>query len=364
MIESILIDAFAQRVSSWKIMKEMLTMCDLPIGKGRDATISRLLRQQFPASEIKFQELRTLYSNHILVGQKVIRFFNVKEEYIDKLICLFEFYEIEPTVYQKHYPFPVPDEDLTGIDALPKLSHIETTDENISLVFCTRRSFTERTEIDIGDFNTEIQEKLVYYDKIYGTKRCIYQFFDIIVIWRNRNLVEIRIDITKNSLSQEYDNSFSRITKSFNSLVDTSLGIQEILRNRVNFFPLIDKLYYSQNEGKVFELFFTTDEGSTKKEIIKKDKGDLRYETYHNAGKNAVHHITAYHLAILWNFIISKHIQSQTIDIETQVELILPGKYYILSSTNPTIEQIIIEECGFIEQYKFIFNIIDKYLKS
>ncbi|WP_375466917.1 hypothetical protein [uncultured Nostoc sp.] len=210
---SILLKALRQRISVWETMKDMLNMCDLPIGNGWDRTIKKLENDPLNnliSSEIKFQKLQTLYCNYILISQKAIKFYNVSKQDIDKLISCFEIYKIEPTIYQKYYPFPVAEEDLKGIDVLPNLAHIEITNENISLVFCTRHSFTERTEINLKDFNPEAQNKLIYYDKVYGTKRQIYQSFDVIVIWKNKGLIEARIDMTKNPQLKEYQNYFDR----------------------------------------------------------------------------------------------------------------------------------------------------------
>ena len=359
---SILLKALRQRISVWETMKDMLNMCDLPIGNGWDRTIKKLENDPLNnliSSEIKFQKLQTLYCNYILISQKAIKFYNVSKQDIDKLISCFEIYKIEPTIYQKYYPFPVAEEDLKGIDVLPNLAHIEITNENISLVFCTRHSFTERTEINLKDFNPEAQNKLIYYDKVYGTKRQIYQSFDVIVIWKNKGLIEARIDMTKNPQLKEYQNYFDRIINTFNILVKEKLGIEELLKKSMNLFPLINNLYNSKNEGKIAELSFITDEGSIKRETIRKDKNDLRDETYHSAGKKAVHHITPYQLKILWDFTIFKEEEK---DIKTQIILNLPGKFYTLSSNNPKLEEIIIEKCGFIEEYNFIFNIINKYL--
>ncbi|MBD2167326.1 hypothetical protein H6G04_23325 [Calothrix membranacea FACHB-236] len=310
------------------------------------------------SSEIKFKTLQTLYSNYILISEKAIKFFTVSKQDIEILISCFENYKIEPTIYQKYYPFPVDNEDLKGIDVLTNLTHIEITDENISLVFCTRHSFTERTEINLNDFNPEAQNKLIYYDKVYGTKRQIYQSFDVIVIWKNKGLIEARIDISKNHQLKEYHHYFNKIINTFNILVEEKLGIEKLLKECVNLFPLINTLYNSNNEGKIVELSFITDEGSTKRETIRKDKDDLRHETYHSAGKKAVHHITPYQLKILWDFTIFKDKDKY---INSQIILNLPGKFYTLSSNNPKLEEIIIEKCGFMEEYDFIFNIINKY---
>lgn len=141
----------------------------------------------------------------------------------------------------------------------------------------------------------------------------------------------------------------------FNKLVEEKLGIEKLLKEPINFFPLINNFYMSNDEGKIINLSFTTDEGSIKSEKMRKDKVDLRLETYHKAGKNAVHHITPYHIAILWDFKILERIKNQ-------IELILPGKLYSLSSTNPRLEEVIIEQCIVLEEYNFILQKIDTYL--
>ncbi len=357
MLVSILLKSLFRRISSWKTIQNMLNICDLPVKQGKDKTIKHLedISQKPNNLTDEFRELEKLYCNHILIGQKAVKLFEVEQKYIDKLIILFKSHKIDSTIFKKFYPFIVPEEDLTEIDLLPKLVDIKDTSETLSLIFCTRRSVTERTEIDIRNFNQEAQNKLVCYDKVFGTKKEIKQSFDIIVIWKEKKSIEIRIDIDNNSSSQERNDSFFKIITMFNNLVREKSGIETILKNCINFFSVINKLYKSTNEGKVINLLFTTDEGSIKSEKMRKDKVDLRFETYHKAGKNAVHHITPYSITILWDFPILK-------GRNNKIELILPGKLYSLNSLSPTLEEVIIEKCIVIEEYNFILNKINTYL--
>jgi hypothetical protein len=335
----------------------MLKLCNLPLGQGKDKTLKKLEEKTQKVDELtdNFLELERLYCNHILIGQKAVKLIQVEQQYIDKLIFLFKSHQIDSTIFHKTYPFILSEEDLTEIDFLPKLVDIQDTFETLSLIFCTRRSFIERTEIDINNFNQETQNKLIYYDKVIGTKKQIKQLFDVIVIQKEKEIIEVRIDVDNNFSSQERNNSFIKIINVFNKLIEEKLGIEKVLKDPINFFPLINKFYTSNNEGKVINLSFTTDEGSIKFEKMRKGKVDLRLETYHKAGKNAVHHITPYQITILWD---SKILE----EIKNQIELILPGKLYSLSTTNPSLEEVIIEKCIVLEEYNFILHKINTYL--
>lgn len=266
---------------------------------------------------------------------------------------------MKKTIFKELYPFPLPEEKLDKTDLFPILVDIKDADETLSLIFCSRRSIIERTEINPEnfEFTIESKNKLDDYDKIYGIKKRIYQLFDAIVIWKKKNIIEVRIDISKELSSQERNISFTKVINQFNNLVTQKLHLRVLVKEYINFFPLIHSLYSKSGEGKVTHLSFVTDEGSIKYEKMRKMTKDLRHETYHKAGKNAVDHITPYYLAISWIFQISNEIKSD-------ITLILPGKLYIINSPYPSLEEVIIKGCFVLEQYNFIFDKINEYLSN
>ena len=340
----------------------MLNICGISPGHGVDKTIQKLLDEHNKIGNIeKYDKLKDLYSDYLLVGQKAVKLFSVETEIIEKLIRLFQFYQVEKNVFLESYPFLLKEEKLKETDLLPKLVDIKDTDDNLSLVFCSRRSFTERTVINTeelsNEFRSELNKVLNNYDEIFAIKHCIRQFFNVVVIWKKKKFIEIRVDIANGISSQERSTAFFETLEQFNCFVKERIGIDTLLKECINFFPLIDNLYKSNSEGKICEIAFTTDEGSIKSEKMRRRDVDIRKEEYHKAGRKAVDHITLYRLAILWNYPITK-------EIKTQIELFLPGNLRSLSTSNQSLEEVIIEKCSVLEEYNFIFDKIITYLNN
>jgi hypothetical protein len=358
MIVSQLLESSRKRVP-WPTMRAIFKMCELPCGRGWEDTIKKLTEESNKNSNLvnNFNTLRKYYSDHLLTGEKALKIFAIDREKIDKAIERIKNYEVPIDVFHETYPFPLPDEKLAEIDSLPKLVEVGNSESQLSIIFCTKRFFTERTEINTEDLSNEAKSSLGMYDELVGIRKYDRQFFDAIILWKDRNLVEIRIDTSQGRMpSKERIRAFSEIIDRFNSLVKEETGINEMLKANINFFPLIDRLYES-NEGKVGELAFTTDEGSIKSEKMRREKVDLRNELYHKAGRQAVDHITAYRLAILWRFQLSD-------DVETQPELLLPGQSRSLSHSIQNLDEVIITKCSGLQDYNFVFEKIIKYLHA
>lgn len=357
MIVAQLLDGLRKRVP-WLTMRAIFKICDLPVGRGWEDTIKKLTDESKVKDEFSdgFDQLKEFYSNHLLIGEKSLKLFRVDRKRIDSLISLLKIHKVDATLFHETYPFPLLIEKLEKIDSSTRLVEIRDSDTNLAVVFCTKRFFTERTSIDPEGLSAETRKDLGDYDEIVGIKRLIRQFFDVVILWKDKELIEVRVDVTSGMPSQERSRAFIQTIKQFNSLANRKLGVETILKENINFFPLIDRLYKS-DEGKVGELAFTTDEGSIKFEKMRRGEVDLRDETYHRAGRQAVDHITPYRLAILWKFPILE-------ELETHPELLLPGHARILSSVTQELNEVVIRKCSSLEDYNFVFEKIITYLSD
>ncbi|MDY6939763.1 MAG: hypothetical protein SWY16_19190 [Cyanobacteriota bacterium] len=336
-------------------MTAILKMCDLSRGRGWENTIKKLIDENKDKSE-EIDNLYEHYCDYLLVGEKAVKFFRFNQNKLDRLISGLKSYTVKNTEFHQYYPFPLSEEELKDIDPLPKLVEIKKLKNSLAIIFCTKRTISERSKISTKELSSASKKDLGSYDELIGIKRYTRQFFDIIIIWENIDLIEVRVDITGEMTSKERARSFIQIIKQFNELAKNNFGIQTALKENINFFPLIDK-FYESNEGKVGELAFTTDEGSIKFEKMRKGEVDLRNETYHRAGRQAVDHITPYRLAILWIFEFSE-------DVKTQPELLFPGQARNLSDENQNLGEVIIKNCSNLKDYKFVLEKIINYLDS
>lgn len=356
MLTAQILEAFCQRIS-WSTMRVILKICDLPVGRGWEQTIKKLTDEQSVQNDInqKIEQLKKCYENHLLVNDKALKIYQIERKRIDKLIAAFKKHKPADTAFHQTYPFPLSDDNLKEIDFSQKLVEIRDTKDSLAVIFCTKRLFTERSQIDTEKLNEDTRKDLADYDKIIGVKEHYRQFFDVVVLSKKRNTIEVRVDITGSLSLEDKSKAFFQTIQQFNTLSENIARIKTPLQQSINFFTLIDNLYES-DEGKVVELAFITDEGSTKSEKMRKGSVDLRNETYHHAGKQAVDHITSYRLAISWNFKILSGINSQP-------ELLLPGRAQILSNQTQYLDEVCILNCSSLNDYEFVVEKIFTYLE-
>jgi hypothetical protein len=353
----LLLDGLRQRVP-WPTMKVLCKICDLPISKGWDNTMSKLVKLSQENDDFSgaFDNLKSHYCDHLLAGEKSVKIYVVDTKIAHRAVEFFSSYTPRESIFQQAYPLPLVSEKLSQAGYGSVLVEVTNRESFIALVFCTKRSYTERVTIEGKKILEQLPENLRNLDKIYGIKKYDKQFFDVVVFWKGTGLVELRVDTAMGAISQEERAAaFIQVSKAFNEMVERELGVPIILNQSQNLFPLIDKIYCS-NEGRVCELNFTTQGGSIKHERMRRSEDDLRFETYHKAGRAAEPNILVYRLGVIWDYKISE-------DSVHQVELFFPGTISILSSSVQTLDEVFIAKCYGLQDYQFLLKKITTYLE-
>jgi hypothetical protein len=113
MLVAHLLDSSRKRVP-WPTMRAIFKMCNLPIGHGWEGTVKKLTDEKIFGDEFitNFNQLKEYYRNHLLIGEKAVKFFHQDRDKIDKLINLLVSHEIEITAFHPTYPFTLADETL------------------------------------------------------------------------------------------------------------------------------------------------------------------------------------------------------------------------------------------------------------
>jgi len=353
-----LLECFKSRVA-WPTMQKILNNHGLSAGQGWTKTIQKLSSFSELGQEQanKVNSLEDAYFEHLLVGEKAVRFFSLDADSISKIAKYFESVQLDECFYTNSFPYPIDDEKLAKADNLPHLVKIETVNNGLAVIFCTKRIITERKELDLEELSEVTLYELKEYDEIIAVKRHMRQFFDVVKINSETNTIKVLIDNSGGISSDDQTNAFKQITSFFNRIVVDS-GVSGLpLGEPVNLYPLLGKLYNDGNEGQVCEIAFITDEHSIKQERMRRKNSDLRTETYHSAGRNAVPQIVPYRLGVCWDFNIS-------VEVKSKPELMLAGKLATLSETSPQLSRAIICNCVGLDDYSFVIQKINGHLNE
>jgi hypothetical protein len=339
----------------WFVMKSLLEHHRLSKGRGWDETIPKLedIPVKKPEEEQELIEtLLSIYRDHLIAGEKTVRFFREDKNKIIEISSIFNEYVIPESPFNINYPFALSEDELKNIETGLHLVEVIRLGERIFLIFCSKRYISEKTEINPSDF-----QGLGEYTEVIGIKKYNKQFFDIVVLDSANSVIEIRLDIGNKISSDERKAGFNQLKKAFEALV-SELAVKDYkLNNAVNFFPAINTLYRSE-EGRVCELAFTTEGSSIKHEKMRRKHECLRDEAYHQGGSRAVDgNIAAYRIAVTWEHKIPS-------TLITQPELLLPGNSSMLSRSDITLNDAIITHCAGITDYDFVVEKLNYFLNK
>lgn len=364
-----------KRDTKWKVAKNVMKSCHLPISGGWDSTLSlmrdRLVEEAqdrqltlFDFLEDKYRKIRDKYIEYLLTYQKTVRFYRVTEEKISDLVSIIKTHCLETeNEFRKTYPLSVSESALRELDIEPEIISIESNEYGFGIVIASKKVISQRVNIEPDDFKDEAKAKLEDFNSIVGIKDFVGQFFDVVFINTKHNLIEIRLDTYESFSAEDQEESFDKVISCFNQFVKDINGNINFLRECINCFPLVENLYKSTQEGKVGELSFTTDQGSIKHEKMRRGSCDLRDELYHRAGRQALEKfdqsINPYRIAILWD--VPLIIENEE-EVTSSPELFIRGRAVHLSDPEKTLDEVSILNCFCLEDYDFVINKIQKYL--
>lgn len=333
-------------------MRPLLSKCEIPSFRGWKETIEKIQKQiqKGQGYSAQMDRLKSLYSDHLLVGEKAVKIFRVDIDKMSKLCNGLTALTPESNAYSESYPFPLEEEALENIGSEIKVAKIRTVGTSTAVIFCKKRNILQKIKLEAGEIDGDLLKE---YDEIIAKKEHAKQFFDVVFLRRDRGIVEIRIDVEEGMSSDDRSISFEAIERSFNEMYRSVTEDEGIFLSRaVNVFPVIDSLYKSQ-EGIVTDIYFKTSEGATKNAHMKKGGKGLREEMYHKAGTEKLEKeglgIDLYRMHIRWRM-------AATDELTFQPSLTLPGKIAELSNLTPVLEEFIILGCGVMDDYESIFE--------
>lgn len=237
---------------------------------------------------------------------------------------------------------------------------------SVSVIITTVAEYYIRENINVTSADSAAVAKLSGYSEVIGIRKVAYEHVDVLRVSHGVTevdtlSVDILLDVSRPGdalLNQEeivkrFNNYHSMMTFAMNVAMPSGSPLPQPL----NFFPAMEKIYNS-TDGNVCELgFATTLGGSVKREKMKRNTADLRVETWHAGGRNAIASaaipdtIDIYRLSVSWKITMSSD----------QPILSVPGTYKALSTGD--VRHALILGCTEMASFDFAFSRLLAYVK-
>ena len=247
-------------------------------------------------------ELFSYYREAVLVGNKAIQIYPQKKSKIDEILDHASDMATDKGVLSDEFPFYIPESRFQEIqDDHLSLVKVYTSESGAILVYGSKKVATTREKIFHSEIPDGAKDFFSEYDTIYGDKRMPWIYWDVVFVNHAKGQIEFRLDLGKGLVRNDVEKGLKMLRRAFLNTCSSTLGHEVYLGDPANFFPLIKKLYFSHDEGKVVELGFVTVTNSSKFEKMRRTGQDLRKELFHQGGMEKVdNRITPFKIAIVW----------------------------------------------------------------
>lgn len=332
-----------QKRMPWEIGRKVLLANGLDVGRGWPNTLMKYAEIS-TFDEETLNALTRSYIEHILSGEKAVKFYRVgknkKKEIQEDLLSR----TIETSDLVESYPYPLDDTVLVARKpSSPTLVAVESYDDGIAAIYSTVRVIEFREKINPENY---AEKGLEQYSELIGIKMKKVQTFDVAWVPNEGEWIDIRVDYPDGAKQDNLPYIFSRIT--------TDLGIA----GTTNLFPLLQMIYGNKKEGKIVEIAFGTNTASLKNEKMRKGNMCLRDEVFHKAGTNALDQpIDIYKMGVRWP-------RGSGEDFY-ECELFLNGNQRLIHSQgSPMLSEAVFRKCMNVEDFNLIRGKIFHYLAA
>ncbi|MGE0230795.1 MAG: hypothetical protein AB7O39_09380 [Flavobacteriaceae bacterium] len=335
----------------WSVGQKILRVLDLSRGQGWEQTVEKITHADISAE--KLDDLNDALREHLLCGEKSVRFYDVDQIAADacgEFAVVADIDDNNPFVGA--YPSILPEDSLAGLPAEPTLTAIEEDEVGTAFVFCSVRTIIVREPLGPEDFPEHAADDLFEsFDEIIGLKNKRLQAVDVVWVPKVTGRADVRVDYPAGMTREVAEAAHLILRNAFDTLVGHS-----VLGDPVNLFPLIDRMYFDPHEGSVVEIGFGTTTASVKHEKMRRKGLNLRTESYHVGGKaNLQTPIEPFRVSLVWNRAIGNNKFSTP-------ELSLNSNSRVAGSASPAMHSVVIRRCMGASDYAFVRSKIEHHL--
>ncbi|WP_176218181.1 hypothetical protein, partial [Chromobacterium violaceum] len=209
--------------------------------------------------------------------------------------------------YTATYPYPILNTaTLKSLDSIGHELIDVTKQKNLTVFqFCSVRSYRERIEISIDDFEGAKKfQTLQQFEEFYAISPTYRQCYDAVVFDNEKNIIELRLDAPKGMSVEELYLAVNMLGDQFDRLANKHFGYTPCSSSPRNLYKAIGSLYKASEEGMVYELGFTASSSSTTSnnsgKLLRGRNRDLRKDPFHVGGKSQVSDVMPYRIGVEW----------------------------------------------------------------
>jgi hypothetical protein len=234
--------------------------------------------------------LTTLYVNHLRYGTKAVVMFHMAVGVTGQLLGGIAALDNGDSPFRVPYPLPLMGDSLKNTSFSSVLTACETEEDSndVRLVFCAKRAVKIRETLEAASLEPAFRSSLGERDEIDEViivRNRLIQSFDSVIIRPNDHRVEIHIDMSEPLNASDILRLIGKYTNKINELFPAISGLS--LAEPMNFFPCIGRLY-DESDGYIHQLGHATGTASIKDEKMRRKGQDLREESCHEKGLEAV----------------------------------------------------------------------------
>lgn len=341
-----------KRVENWTECRLILESLGIPRSNGPDKTLTKLQsdfdKDRFQPSNVSNLKMRKVLEEISIACNKSVFLYEIDGDWEKISNNLFS--DLSPdSVFAANFPFVATGDELQKIDFEPYFCGIIPDDGYTYYPFGTKRAYIQKTPINLNDLHADDKKILEKYSKVVGTEEIVEEFIDVVCVNEKNKILEIRIDkgehVSRKDLEEAHAILRDMVVEKI-AEIDKSAIVKEI-----NIFNVIKPLYNKAEEGRVCELAFECYDDSLHTQHYRRERKDIRSQTFHTGGKIAIGDIDPFRMAVAWEIGDGEKTR--------ELEAVFPGTRSMLRANMPYLSHFVIKKCLF----KYDFNkIVEKII--
>jgi hypothetical protein len=309
-----------------------------------------------------YNKLKVNIEDFHLFGPKIIRILNVTEDGKDEVRNFFESLTVDKSsIESTAFPKPLGHRRLNAIKlSTPNLIRKYQSPIGTLYLFSYKTVVSLR-EIYTGKEVNLFGDKASTFDKIIGIKEKSIQFFNTIFVTADYSRIELRIDLADQMgitvLREVMDTFENKLNSRFFDIYKKPMPY-----GRINFFPVIQKIYDESEDGYIFELAFQCPTGANRSENLNNYRKelnirDLRKEEYHVAGTQKIGKVfIPYKVGVFWDS------ENTDGEVSGEPELILSGTLLMAKANTSILDHAIISNTVSEKDFNYVSAAINDYV--